>query len=257
MSERTLAWPDVPLTGGTCYLVATPIGNLGDITLRALAILADCDVVYAEDTRQTRKLLTHYGLSRPLEAYHDHNKDRAVPRILQRLSAGETVAVVSDAGMPCISDPGFALVRALRQAGLPWSVAPGPSSTLAALVLAGFEPDRFVYAGYPPRRKGARARWLQELLDLGCTAILLESVHRIRSTLEILAELAPRQELAICREITKLYEETLRGPAPALLEMMTGKRLRGELVLLLRGPSKTEADGSTAVEPENGEQSWI
>ena len=114
-------------------------------------------------------------------------------------------------------------------------VAPGPSSILAALVLAGFEPDRFVYAGYPPRRKGARARWLQELLDVGCTIILLESVHRIRSTLEILSAIAPERELAICREMTKLHEETLRGPALALLDLMTGQRLRGELVLLLRG----------------------
>lgn len=237
MSGATVDLPDIALEPGSCWLVATPIGNLGDITLRALAVLAACDVIYAEDTRQTRKLLAHHGLSRPLEAYHDHNKDRAVPRILERLAAGERVAVVSDAGTPCISDPGYVLVRALHAAQLTWSVVPGPSSILAGLVLAGFEPDRFVYAGYPPRRKGPRARWLQELLDLGCTTILLESVHRIRSTLEILVELAPARELAICREITKLHEETLRGPAPALLDQMTGQRLRGELVLLLRGPT--------------------
>jgi 16S rRNA (cytidine1402-2'-O)-methyltransferase len=235
MNEATISLPTVSLAPGSCWLVATPIGNLGDITLRALAVLAACDVIYAEDTRQTRKLLAHYGLGRPLEAYHDHNKDRAVPRILARLQAGERIAVVTDAGMPCVSDPGFVLVRALRAAQLTWSVVPGPSSILAGLVLAGFEPDRFVYAGYPPRRKGPRARWLQELLDLACTIILLESVHRIRSTLEILAALAPTRELAICREITKLHEETLRGPAPALLDLMTGQRLRGELVLLLRG----------------------
>lgn len=240
MLEPRLVLPDVTLAAGSCWFVATPIGNLGDITLRALAILAASDAIYAEDTRHTRKLLAHFGLSRPLEAYHDHNKDRAVPRILARLRAGESVAVVSDAGMPCISDPGFTLVRALREAGLPWHVAPGPSSTLAALVLAGFEPDRFMMAGYPPRRPGTRARWLQELLDLDCTVILLESVHRIRSTLETLAELAPARELAICREITKLHEETLRGPAETLLESMTGQRLRGELVLLLRGQSKIE-----------------
>ena len=137
MSGPEISLPEVDLEPGACWLVATPIGNLGDITLRALAVLGACDVVYAEDTRQTRRLLSRYGLSRPLEAYHDHNKDRAVPRIVERLRAGERVAVVSDAGMPCISDPGFTLVRALREAGLPWSVAPGPSSTLAAL---GFAP---------------------------------------------------------------------------------------------------------------------
>ena len=235
MSDRTVSLPAVELDPGTCWLVATPIGNLGDITLRALAVLDKCDVVYAEDTRQTGRLLNRYGLKKPLAAYHDHNKDRAVSAILERLRSGEIVAVVSDAGMPSISDPGFTLVRALAEAELPWSVAPGPSSTLAALVLAGFEPDRFVYAGYPPRKKGARARWLEELLDLGCTVIVLESVHRIRSTLEILVEAAPECELAICREITKLHEETLRGAAADLLERLTGPRLKGELVLLLRG----------------------
>ena len=233
-----LPLPSVELEAGSCWLVATPIGNLGDVTLRALAVLAACDVIYAEDTRQTRRLLSHYGLARPLEAYHDHNKDRAVPRIVERLRAGERVAVVSDAGTPCISDPGFTLLRALRAADLHWTVAPGPSSTLAALVLAGFEPDRFVYAGYPPRKKGARRRWLEELLDLEVTVILLESVHRIRSTLEILAEVAPGRELAVCREITKLHEETLRGPAGALLERLTGSRLKGELVLLVRGMAR-------------------
>ena len=238
MSGRVVALPEVSLAPGSCWFVATPIGNLGDITLRALSALEACDVVFAEDTRKTRKLLAHYGLSKPLEAYHDHNEELVTARILERLRSGDRVAVVSDAGMPCLSDPGFALARALRQADLAWSVAPGPSSILAGLVLAGFEPDRFVYAGYPPRRKGARARWLEELLELACTVILLESVHRIRSTLEILARCAPGRELAICREITKLHEETLRGPASALLEEMTGQRLRGELVLLLRGPTR-------------------
>jgi len=242
MSERVVTLPAVDLPAGSCWLVATPIGNLGDITLRALAILAACDVVYAEDTRQTRRLLTHFGLAKRLEAYHDHNEERAVARIVEQLRAGERVAVVSDAGMPCVSDPGFVLVRALRAAGLPWSVAPGPSSSLAARVLAGFEPDRFVFAGYPPRKPGARRRWLSELLELDCTVILLESVHRIRSTLEVLAEIAAERELAICREISKLHEETLRGPAAALLDLMTGPRLRGELVLLVRGRGGAPAE---------------
>ncbi len=244
MSDVTVNLPDVDLEPGSCWLVATPIGNLGDITLRALSVLSACDVVYAEDTRQSKKLLSHFGISKPLEAYHDHNKDRAVARIIERLQSGQCVAVVSDAGMPCVSDPGFTLVRALREANLPWSVAPGPSSTLAALVLAGFEPDRFVYAGYTPRKKGARARMLEELLALECTVILLESVHRIRSTLETLAEVAPHVEAAVCREITKLHEETVRGTAAELLDLMTGKRLRGELVLLLRGKGASDTGES-------------
>ncbi len=245
----TLPVPAVDLEPGSCWLVATPIGNLGDLTLRAVAVLAACDVVYAEDTRSARRLLQHVGLQKPLEAYHDHNKARAVPRIVERLEAGERVAVVSDAGMPCVSDPGFTLVRALREAGRLWSVVPGPSSVLMGLVLAGFEPDRFVFAGYPPRKSGARARWLGELLDLDTTVIMLESVHRIRSTLEALAELAPTRELAVCREMTKLHEETVRGDAAAVLEQMTGRRLKGELVLLLRRDAGNTRHGGATEEP--------
>ncbi|MEZ4387411.1 MAG: 16S rRNA (cytidine(1402)-2'-O)-methyltransferase [Candidatus Krumholzibacteriia bacterium] len=249
MSLVSVPVPRVELEPGDCWFVATPIGNLGDVTLRAVAVLAACDVVYAEDTRSARRLLQHFGLQKPLEAYHDHNKQRAVPRILERLAAGERVAVVSDAGMPCISDPGFTLVRALREVGRPWSVAPGASSVLMGLVLAGFEPDRFVFAGYPPRKSGARARWLSELLELDTTVILLESVHRIRSTLEALAELAPARELAVCREMTKLHEETLRGDAATLLAQLTGPRLKGELVLLLRRDTATPRRGGTTEEP--------
>jgi 16S rRNA (cytidine1402-2'-O)-methyltransferase len=238
--------PEVELPEGSCWLVATPIGNLGDVTLRALAVLAAADVVFAEDTRQTRRLLQRYGLQTPLAAYHDHNKAQAVARIVERLRAGERVAVVSDAGTPCVSDPGFTLVRALREAGLGWSTVPGPSSVLTGLVLAGFEPDRFTFAGYPPRKAGARARFLTELLAREETVILLESCHRIRSTLETLAEIAPDRELAVAREMTKLHEETLRGTAAGLLDLMTGKRLKGELVLLLRGTAlDTDAAAAT------------
>lgn len=241
--------PLLDLEPGSCWLVATPIGNLGDMTLRAVSVLAGCDVVYAEDTRSARRLLSHFGLQKPTEAYHDHNKDRAVPRIIERLENGDVVAVISDAGMPCVNDPGFTLVRALRQAGRRWDVAPGASSVLTALVLAGFEPDRFVFAGYTPRKKGARARWLTELLDLDTTLILLESVHRIRSTLETLAELDPARELAVCREMTKLHEEVVRGTPAELLEQMTGRRLKGELVLLIRSTSGMARSGGHDEEP--------
>jgi len=229
--------PLLELQPGSCWLVATPIGNLGDITLRAVSVLAQCDVVYAEDTRSARRLLQHFGLHKPTEAYHDHNKDRAVPRIIERLENDEIVAVISDAGMPCVNDPGFTLVRALREAGRGWDVAPGPSSVLMGLVLAGFEPDRFLFAGYTPRKKGARARWLEELLAMDTTLVLLESVHRIRSTLETLVELDANRELAVCREMTKLHEEVVRGTPAELLTQMTGRRLKGELVLLIRSTS--------------------
>lgn len=227
--------PEIELPGGVCHFVATPIGNLGDVGLRALAVLAAADVLYAEDTRHTRRLLARYGLRTRLASYHDHNKHQAVPRIVAELEAGRRLAVVSDAGTPCVSDPGYTLVRALREADLPWTIVPGPSSILAALVLAGFSPDRFLFVGYPPRKKGPRARFLAEAVADRATVVALESCHRIRSTLELLAEVAPERELAVVREITKLHEETLRGTAAHVLERLTGPRLRGELVLVIRG----------------------
>lgn len=233
----TVDIPAVDWPAGTCWFVATPIGNLGDIGLRALAALGAADIIYAEDTRQTRRLLQRYGLHTPLDSYHDHNQDRALPRILERLRAGERVAVVTDAGMPCISDPGFTLTRALREADLAWSIVPGPSSPLAALVLSGFPADRFLFAGYPPRRTGARRAFLADLLAERGTVVLLESCHRVRRTLEALAELAPARELAVVREITKVFEETLRGTPAELAAAMTGPRLKGELVLIVRGTS--------------------
>lgn len=240
--SATVTIPAVDWPAGSCWFVATPIGNLGDLGLRALAALGAADIIYAEDTRQTRRLLQRYGLHTPLDSYHDHNQERALPRILDRLHAGERVAVVTDAGMPCISDPGYTLTRALREADLPWSVVPGPSSPLAALVLSGFPADRFLFAGYPPRRAGARRTFLAEALAGRGTAIILESCHRIRSTLEALAELAPARELAVVREITKVFEETLRGTAGDLLALMTGPRLKGELVLVMRGSPEGGGD---------------
>lgn len=227
--------PDIDFPAGLCHFVATPIGNLGDVGLRALAVLARAEVVFAEDTRHTGQLLKRYGLKVPLVSYHDHNKAHVVPQIVSRLADGARVAVVSDAGMPCISDPGYSLIKALLAAGLPWTVIPGPSSTVTALVLSGFSTDRFLYLGYAPRKKGQRATFLTEALAEPGSVLVLESCHRIRSTLEILAELAPDRTLAIAREITKLHEETPRGTAAELLEIMVGSRLKGELVLVIQG----------------------
>jgi len=228
-----LPTPDLP--AGSCWLVATPIGNLDDVSLRALAVLGGVDLVLAEDTRRTRILLTRYGLKARLEAFHDHNKERQAPKVVERLRAGERVALVSDAGMPAVADPGFVLVRALREAGLPYSVVPGPSSVLAALVLSGLPTDRFLFAGYPPRKSGRLRTFLSEALTERGTVVMLESIHRIRKTLEALQELAPDREAAVVREITKVHEEVLRGTPAELLIEMDGPRLKGELVLLLRG----------------------
>lgn len=230
---RTLELPELDFPPGLCQFVATPIGNLGDISLRALAVLAAADVVYAEDTRQSRRLLSRYGLPGRLASLHEHNEARRTAEIVEALRSGARVAIVSDAGTPAISDPGWVLIRALRAAGLPWTVVPGPSSVLAALLLAGFPVDRFVFLGYPPRRPGPRERFLAGALGLGMTAVVLESCHRVRKTLEQLAQLAPAREVAVVREITKLHEETLRGLPADLLALMQGPRLKGELVLVL------------------------
>ena len=232
---RTVALPEAKLEPGTCWLVATPIGNLDDVSLRALSVLGAVDLVLAEDTRRTRQLFARYGLKSRLEPFHDHNKERQTPKVVERLRAGGTVALVSDAGMPAVADPGFVLVRALREADLPYSVVPGPSSVLAALVMSGLPTDRFLFGGYTPRKSGRLRTFLGEMLEEPGTVVLLESVHRIRKTLDALVELAPERELAVARELTKLHEEVLRGTAAELLEVMEGPRLKGGLVLLLRG----------------------
>jgi len=240
---KSLELPEVEFPGGMCQFVATPIGNLGDMTLRGLAVLAAADIIYAEDTRHTRRLLARYGISAKLASYHDHNKLRQIPRIVDRLKAGGRIAIVSDAGMPAISDPGFSLIRVLQAKELPWSVVPGPSSVLTALVLAGYPTDHFTFVGYPPRRKGPRLRFLRMALSEAGSVIILESCHRIRVTLEQIDSLDSDRPLAIVREMTKLHEETLRGTASDLLVKMTGPRLKGELVLLIRGHKP--ARGST------------
>ena len=239
---NSLDMPVVELPAGSCQFVATPIGNLGDVTLRGLAVLAAADIVFAEDTRHTRRLLARYGINVKLASFHDHNKTQQVPRILQRLRAGERVAVVSDAGMPAISDPGYTLIRALQEAGLSWSVVPGPSSVLTALVLSGFPTDRFRFMGYVPRKPGARDKFFTAALQAPDSVVVFESCHRIQATLSHIAALAPGRLVAVVREMTKIHEETLRGTADELLAVMTGPRLKGELVLVLSGRSPDEGD---------------
>ncbi|MCP4144618.1 MAG: 16S rRNA (cytidine(1402)-2'-O)-methyltransferase [bacterium] len=227
--------PEIDFPEGSCMLVATPIGNMSDMSFRGLAALVAADVVYAEDTRRTRRLLAHYGISARLEPLHDHNKEKVVPKAISRVSDGQKIVLVSDAGMPAIADPGFVLVRELRNANLPYSIVPGPSSVLAALVLSGFPTDKFYFAGYLPRKSGKLLKTLEGLLSGKETVVALESCHRIMKSLAAIKELAPERELAIAREITKVHEETLHGTAGQLIEMMTGPRLKGELVLLIHG----------------------
>ena len=192
-------------------MVATPIGNLADITLRALEVLSAASTLVCEDTRVTRKLLRAHGLSRPMTAYHEHNAERVRPRLIERLKSGESVALVSDAGTPLISDPGYKLVRAVIAEGLGVSVLPGPSAPLAALLVSGQPSDRFLYAGFLPVKRAGRRKVLTELGRVPATLIFLESPRRLAAALEDMARVLGARPAAVARELTKLFEEVRRG----------------------------------------------
>ena len=219
------------------YVVATPIGNLGDITLRALETLAAADLVACEDTRVTRKLIDRYAIATPLTPYHDHNAEAARPALLARLAAGAAVALVSDAGTPLISDPGFKLVRAARAAGCAVTALPGPSAVMAALAGAGLPTDRFFFEGFLPAKAGARAARVAELEHLPATLVLFETGPRLADSLAALAQGLGDREAAICRELTKLHEEVRRGDLSALAAHYAGEaERRGEFVVVIAPP---------------------
>ena len=219
------------------YLVATPIGNLGDITLRALETLAGVDVIACEDTRITRRLTERYGISAQLTPYHEHNAAAARPRILEQLAQGASIALVSDAGTPLISDPGFKLVREVCAAGLSVTALPGPSSVLAALSVAALPTDRFFFEGFLPPKQAARRTRLTELARLDATLVLFESGSRIQETLADLAATMGGREAAICREMTKLHEEISRGTLSELAQSAETLETRGEFVVVI-GPQE-------------------
>lgn len=219
------------------YLVATPIGNLRDVTLRALETLAAADLIACEDTRVTRKLLDPYGITVPLTAYHEHNAAAARPRLLARLAAGEAVALVSDAGTPLVSDPGFKLVREARDAGHAVTALPGASATLAALASSAVPTDRFFFEGFLPAKDAARRSRIAELARIPATLILFESGPRLPRALADLAAGLGRREAAVCRELTKLHEEVRRGDLAALAQAYAdGAETRGEIVVVVAPP---------------------
>jgi 16S rRNA (cytidine1402-2'-O)-methyltransferase len=229
--------------GGGLLVCPTPIGNLEDVTLRVLSALRSADVVACEDTRRTRVLLDRYGITAPLVSYHEHNEASRASSLVARMQAGETVALVSDAGMPLVSDPGFVLVRACVAAGLPVEVLPGPSAVLAALVASGLPADRWRFLGFLPRKRGE----LSELLTEGSeTVVAFESPRRVPGTLALLAELDPSREVAVCRELTKAHEEVVRGSAAELAERYASAPPKGEVVLVV-GPAAPGPSG--AVDP--------
>jgi 16S rRNA (cytidine1402-2'-O)-methyltransferase len=222
------------------HLVATPIGNLGDVTLRALEVLASVDLIACEDTRITRRLTEHYGITAELTPYHEHNAATARPRLLKQLAEGASVALVSDAGTPLISDPGFKLVREACLAGFPVTALPGPSSVLTALSLAALPTDRFFFEGFLPAKQTARRARLTELARIDATLVLFESGNRVQNTIADLAEIMGAREAAICRELTKLHEEVRRASLAELARQADGLETRGEFVLVI-GPPAADA----------------
>jgi len=218
---------------GRIILVPTPIGNLGDITLRALEALRTADRIACEDTRHSARLLNHYEISgKPLVALHDHNEARRAPDLVQAALAGETIAVITDAGMPGVSDPGFRLVRECHEAGVAVEVLPGPSAVLTALIASGLPCHAFRFGGFLPMKGGKRRTALSEALATGETAVFFESPHRIAGTLAMLAELAPDASTCVARELTKKFETIHRGTAKELADHFAAHSAKGEIVLL-------------------------
>ena len=226
------------------YVVATPIGNLEDITFRAVRILKEADLIACEDTRHTRKLLDHYGIHKPAVSYHEHNEEARAVELLAKLQAGATIALVSDAGTPLISDPGYRLVAKALEHGIPVQPIPGPSALLTALAASGLPTDSFHFAGFLPAKTSQRRKSLERLRDEPATLILYEAPHRILDTLEDIATVLGDRPIVVAREMTKIHEEFLRGTAVSLAKELAGRPpLKGEITLLIaRSPAPPASD---------------
>jgi 16S rRNA (cytidine1402-2'-O)-methyltransferase len=222
------------------YLVSTPIGNLADLSYRAVTTLNTCDYLLCEDTRHSRILLKHYSIDKPLVSYHQHNEKARTEQVIVDLQAGKRIALLSDAGTPLIADPGQHLLAACHLHSIPICPLPGPCAAITALVAAGLSASRFQFMGFLPRTEGSRQAWLQEALSYPGTTIFYESPHRLVKTLKTLATLAPTAEAAVARELTKHYEEILRMPATELLAHYDAHPPKGEIVLLVEGGKKAQ-----------------
>lgn len=222
------------------YLVPTPIGNLEDITLRALKILQNVDMIAAEDTRNTRKLLTHFAIQTPIMSYHEHNKKTGGEKIIRLLSEGNTIALVSDAGMPAISDPGYELIQDVIRNGFPVIAIPGANAALTALVASGIQPQPFYFHGFLPRKKQEREKMLDELKGMPATMIFYEAPHRLKETLEAMFQTWGDREIVLARELTKKFEEYLRGNLSEALEWVKKETVRGEFCLIVEGAAAGE-----------------
>lgn len=215
------------------FIVSTPIGNLKDISFRAIEVLKNVDLIAAEDTRHTKNLLEHYGIDTPLTSYFEHNEIKKAEYLVGLIKEGKRVALVSDAGTPGISDPGYRIISLVRAEGLPLTVVPGPCALIAGLCLSGLPTDRFVFEGFLPVKPGARRKRLESLKDETRTIVIYESPHRITKTLRDIAETLDDPQVVLAREITKTFEEVKKARASELAELYSGTRAKGELVLIL------------------------
>ena len=225
---------------GVLYLVGTPIGNLGDFSPRAVETLENADFIAAEDTRVSVKLLNHFGIKKPLVSYHEHNKAAAGQAILERILSGETCALVTDAGMPAISDPGEDLARLCAENGVPVFAVPGPCAAICALAVSGFDTRRFCFEGFLSANKKERRERLQELSGEERTVVFHEAPHKLKATLADMAEILGNRRIALCRELTKLHEDTMRTTLPEAVQYYQENEPRGEYVLVVAGREKAE-----------------
>ena len=221
------------MTNATLYIIATPIGNLEDMTYRAVRILGEVDLIAAEDTRHSLKLLNHFGISRPLTSYFDHNQQLKGERILKALRQGKSVALISDAGTPCISDPGYQLVRDAIAEGIPVVPLPGACAAITALSASGLPTDLFTFAGFPPVRQGKRRTFLSGMDALPGTVIMYEAPHRLVDTLNDIREMLGERQVIVARELTKIFEECIRGAVSEVIAAVSHGVVRGEVVLLI------------------------
>ena len=242
-AERSRAAPYTQYMAGLLYLVATPIGNLEDITYRAVRVLGEADLIACEDTRQSRKLLDHYQIHKPTVSYHDHNEAERTAELLARLASGAVVALVSDAGTPLVSDPGYRLVRGAIDAGIAVVALPGPSASLTALAASGLPTDAFYFGGFLPAKPGQRAQLLETLAEEQATLVFYEAPHRILESLEAIeATLGPRS-VVVARELTKVHEEFLRGTAAEIAAQLAARdAVKGEITLLIGKATQPAAD---------------
>lgn len=239
---------------GKLLIVGTPIGNLSDFSPRAIEALKSADLILCEDTRHSRKLLTHFGIENSVDSYHEHNEDEKAPALVERIAAGETIALISDAGMPVVSDPGYRIVRLARERGLVVEPVPGPIAAVLALAASGLPPLPFTFLGFTPHRRGERVDFLRDAAALGHTCVVYESPERLVASLEDIAEVFGDAEVSVARELTKMHEEIVGGSASAVLKSFAGRDVvRGEITIVIgasRAAASAHSDADVVAEFE-------